>query len=390
MDERHLGVFRNGGRQSRRHHRLPLRPARGRLGDDAFTRATTVVEELRGAADEDAGAQRRGHMFPDAKTRIVGLAERLRGKKWVPLRNSRAWLRDAARTSPTCGATSAPTSAAHSHSPCACAKTSWPAISPSGPGWSGSLPRKAQPFEFRLGGQQRRPTAGAEEGEEGQRPEPARRRTSRSRSRRSKSRRGNDLPQGGRLGPGINSKRTARVRPGGFTVASKNLRLAVGVPLAVVVSLGVVAPDRPKTPNPWRTCLRLHRGSGPGREPRWHLHTHSAHAGTTGEARGEADSRLVRQLGLPGEAAEVHTGRRVRSTHRRTWSRFARAARRRPIRPGPWSSSAHTTTPASRVGRRRQRLRGRGDAGSRPSDAQREDCLRPEVRRVRRRGDAGR
>ena len=79
MDERHLGVFRDGGRQGRRHHRLPLRPARGRLGDDAFTRATTVVKNY-GRHPRRRGCSVEAIVSPDAKTRIVGQAERLKGK----------------------------------------------------------------------------------------------------------------------------------------------------------------------------------------------------------------------------------------------------------------------------------------------------------------------
>ena len=68
-------------------------PARGRLGDDAFTRATTVVKNYGAPPTKTRVRSVEAIVSPDAKTRIVGQAERLKGKKWVPLRNSRAWLR---------------------------------------------------------------------------------------------------------------------------------------------------------------------------------------------------------------------------------------------------------------------------------------------------------
>ena len=118
-------------------------------------------------------------------------------------------------------------------------------------------------------------------------------------------------PQGGRLGPG--KTRSARPRATwevhcGFEESATGCR---NVPLAVVVSLGVVAPDRPKTPNRGERAYGYIEALGRV-EPRWHLHAFCAN-GTTGEARGGHGFKAgstARATGRSGRSSRTGRGKK--------------------------------------------------------------------------------
>jgi glycerophosphoryl diester phosphodiesterase len=65
----------------------------GRLGADAFTRASIVSTNYSQPRVKTRVTGVEAIVAPDATTRITGRAERLKGKKWVPLRKAKAWLR---------------------------------------------------------------------------------------------------------------------------------------------------------------------------------------------------------------------------------------------------------------------------------------------------------
>ncbi len=65
----------------------------GRLGADAFTRASLASTNYDQPRTKTRVTGVEATVSADAKTRITGRAERLKGKKWVPLRNSKGWLR---------------------------------------------------------------------------------------------------------------------------------------------------------------------------------------------------------------------------------------------------------------------------------------------------------
>ena len=64
-----------------------------RLGGDAFTRAYLVPPNYRQPRVKTRVRNVEAVVSSDAKTRITGVMERLRGKKWVPLSNGAGWLR---------------------------------------------------------------------------------------------------------------------------------------------------------------------------------------------------------------------------------------------------------------------------------------------------------
>jgi len=64
-----------------------------RLGGDAFTRAYVVPPNYRQPRVKTRVRNVEAVVSSDAKTRITGVMERLRGKKWVPLSNGAGWLR---------------------------------------------------------------------------------------------------------------------------------------------------------------------------------------------------------------------------------------------------------------------------------------------------------
>jgi hypothetical protein len=64
-----------------------------RLGGDAFSRASLQTPTYDRPLTKTRVRDVRATISPDAKTRITGVMERLRGKKWVPLRNAKGWLR---------------------------------------------------------------------------------------------------------------------------------------------------------------------------------------------------------------------------------------------------------------------------------------------------------
>lgn len=64
-----------------------------RLGGDTFSRATTAPVQYDAPPIKTRVRDVTATISPDAKTRITGVLERLRGKKWVPLRKSKGWLR---------------------------------------------------------------------------------------------------------------------------------------------------------------------------------------------------------------------------------------------------------------------------------------------------------
>ncbi|MEZ5185352.1 MAG: glycerophosphodiester phosphodiesterase family protein [Candidatus Nanopelagicales bacterium] len=63
-----------------------------RLGADAFTRADTRTRTYAAPAMKTRVRSLQAVVGTDAKTRITGQMERLKGKKWVPLRKARGWL----------------------------------------------------------------------------------------------------------------------------------------------------------------------------------------------------------------------------------------------------------------------------------------------------------
>lgn len=64
-----------------------------RLGADAFTRAALQTDVFAAPSVRTRIRDVKAVVSSDAKTRITGVMERLSGKKWVPLRKTRGWLR---------------------------------------------------------------------------------------------------------------------------------------------------------------------------------------------------------------------------------------------------------------------------------------------------------
>ncbi|MCU0278699.1 MAG: hypothetical protein MUE31_07385, partial [Candidatus Nanopelagicales bacterium] len=64
-----------------------------RLGDDSFTRATVTPANYKTPRVRTRVASVNAVVSSDARTRISGTLQRLRGKQWVPLRNGQGWLR---------------------------------------------------------------------------------------------------------------------------------------------------------------------------------------------------------------------------------------------------------------------------------------------------------
>lgn len=64
------------------------------LSDDAFGRASLTPRDYQGATVRTRVREARAVVSSDAMTRVVGVMEKLKkGKKWVPLRRTRGWLR---------------------------------------------------------------------------------------------------------------------------------------------------------------------------------------------------------------------------------------------------------------------------------------------------------
>jgi glycerophosphoryl diester phosphodiesterase len=64
-----------------------------RLGGDTFSRASVTPPSYDAPTDKTRVRNVTAVVSSDAKTRITGVMERLKGKKWVPLRKAQGWLR---------------------------------------------------------------------------------------------------------------------------------------------------------------------------------------------------------------------------------------------------------------------------------------------------------
>ena len=301
-------------------------PSRGRLGDDAFTRATTVCPKaLRCATHEDdAGAQRRGICLPDAKTRIVGLAERLRAKEVGAFAQPRAWLRARRRRHRSRRQLPHPTSAAN-FADRAGARRHRGRLHP------GALldgrrhsHEEVQALKFGLG---RQPGRCA----------PAPKKVRRARPRALEERRQGQGQEGQRRDdlPRIATRARPACGKGSLMLPPKNLRLAVGVPLALIVSLGVVTPGQAKDPETLGERAWLHHEALTRIENPDGTFTRSAHAGRSARCAATSIQGWFDKSGYRAKRQKFTYVPRERSTRRRTWLRFCKGrATKGPIRPG--------------------------------------------------------